>query len=81
MSLPSKSRLARPQRLCSHLLHVINPHATILFESNLDELTAKDFLGHADVHTTKLIYTDLRSRKKKNEAKKFSSYMARHYDK
>jgi Site-specific recombinase XerD len=65
----------------------ITPHqlrhayATILFESNLDELTAKDFLGHADVHTTKQIYTDLRSHKKKNEVKKFSSYMARHYDK
>ena len=53
-------------------------YATILYESKVDEKTAQALLGHADIHTTMQIYTDLRQRHRKNQVKKVESYMKKY---
>lgn len=46
---------------------MVNPHqlrhnyATVLFEAGIDDLTAQKLLGHADIATTRAIYTSLRN--------------------
>jgi integrase len=39
-------------------------YATTLFEAGVDELTAQELLGHADIETTRAIYTHLRNKQK-----------------
>jgi integrase len=39
-------------------------YATVLFEAGVDELTAQKLLGHADIETTRAIYTHLRNKQK-----------------
>ena len=39
-------------------------YATILYEAGIDELTAKELLGHADIQTTHAIYTHIRQGKR-----------------
>ena len=43
-------------------------YATILYEAGVDELTAKELLGHADIQTTHAIYTHLRQGKRDEAA-------------
>lgn len=56
----------------------ITPHqlrhnyATVLYEAGIDELTAQDLMGHADIATTRAIYTSLRKQHKSEEIKKLS---------
>lgn len=57
---------------------LISPHqlrhnyATILFEQNVDVLTAKDIMGHKDISTTQNIYTSLRQKHRGEEVKKIA---------
>ena len=50
--------------------HNLTPHvfrhgfATLLFESDVDEYTAKELLGHSDIDVTREIYTHLRQKQK-----------------
>ena len=44
-------------------------YATILYEAGVDELAAKELLGHADIQTTHEIYTHIRQGKRKDTAK------------
>ena len=44
-------------------------YATILYEAGIDEITAKELLGHADIQTTHAIYTHLRQGKRDEAAK------------
>lgn len=68
----------RGERLCARTewRPMIAPHqlrhyfATILYENNIDILTAKDLLGHKDIETTQKIYTSLR---KKHKHKQFDA--------
>lgn len=48
--------------LCSHILR--HEYSTNLFYSGVDELEAQQLMGHADISTTRKIYTHLRSEKK-----------------
>lgn len=48
---------------------------TIMFEAGTDELTAQKILGHADIATTRAIYTDLRNAQKAKSVKKFNKKM------
>lgn len=49
---------------------LVTPHqlrhgyATILYEAGIDELTAMELMGHADIETTRRIYTHLRQSKR-----------------
>lgn len=59
----------------------ITPHqirhgyATILYEAGVDAKAAQDLLGHADVHTTMQIYTDIRQRHREDQAAKLADYL------
>ena len=50
--------------------HNLTPHvfrhgyATLLFEADVDEYTAKELLGHSDIDVTRAIYTHLRQKQK-----------------
>ena len=63
----------------------ITPHqlrhgyATLLHESDIDAKTAQSLLGHADIHTTLQIYTDIRDGHRKAQADKLTGYMAKKY--
>lgn len=50
-------------------------YATLLYEAEIDVKAAQSFLGHADIHTTQQIYTDLRDRKRHADAHKLTNYM------
>ncbi len=60
----------RAGRLCTRTewRPLITPHqlrhyyATVLYENNIDLLTAKRLMGHKDIETTQRIYTSLRNR-------------------
>lgn len=58
---------------------LITPHqlrhgyATVLFEAGIDELTAMSLMGHADIVTTRSIYTHLRQAKKAAAVKQLNS--------
>lgn len=58
---------------------LISPHqlrhhyATVLFEQEIDELTAKDIMGHKDITTTREIYTSLRKKHKEGQHKKINA--------
>lgn len=57
---------------------LITPHqlrhnfATVLFEQDVDVLTAKNIMGHKDVSTTQSIYTSLRQKHRESEIKKIA---------
>lgn len=50
-------------------------YATILFESGVDAVTAKDLLGHSDIKTTLGIYTHLSKEKKQNDISKLNVFL------
>jgi integrase len=47
--------------------------ATLMFEMNVDELTAQRILGHSRVEITREIYTDLREKQNQKSVKKFNA--------
>lgn len=51
---------------------------TIMFEAGTDELTAQKVLGHANITTTRAIYTDLRNAQKAKSVKKFNKEMMKY---
>lgn len=55
-------------------------YATLLFEAGIEAKTAQEWLGHADVHTTQQIYTDIRAKKEKLDSSKFATYMETSYE-
>lgn len=52
-------------------------YATVLYEADIDEKTAQSLLGHADIHTTLQIYTDIRTKYLEDQVQKISEYMGR----
>lgn len=50
-------------------------YATLLYESGVDVLTAKTYLGHASVRMTMDIYTHLSEQKKISESSKLDAYL------
>lgn len=55
------------QELCTHMLR--HEFSTNLFYSGVDELEAQALMGHADISTTRKIYTHLRSQNKQAKSK------------
>lgn len=53
-------------------------YATILYEAGIDEMMAKDLLGHANISTTKNIYTHIRQSRKDSAAELLNQFFARH---
>lgn len=59
----------------------VSPHqirhayATILYEAGIDELIAKDLLGHASISTTRNIYTHIRQNQKKAAAEMLNKFI------
>lgn len=51
-------------------------YATILYEAGVDELTAMELMGHADITTTHKIYTHLRQHQKSLAADKLNKRFA-----
>lgn len=51
-------------------------YCTLLYEAGVDVLTAKEFMGHADVTTTMGIYTHLRDQKKRKSAAALNDYLS-----
>ena len=60
--------------LTAHVLR--HGYATLLFEADVDEYTAQRLLGHADITTTRSIYTHLRQRKQQASLDKLRAYVA-----
>lgn len=56
-------------------------YCTILYEAGIDELTAMELMGHADISTTRAIYTHLRQSRREGVAdilnKQFSSIVVK----
>lgn len=50
-------------------------YATLLFEAGVDEYTAQRLLGHANIETTRAIYTHLRNKKKQESINKLREYV------
>lgn len=50
-------------------------YATMLFEADVDEYTAQKLLGHADITTTRAIYTHLRQKKKNESVEKLRNFV------
>lgn len=50
--------------------------ATFLFEAGIDEKDAQEILGHADISTTKNIYTHIRDSRRKQTAEKLNEYIS-----
>lgn len=51
-------------------------YATILYESGVDAVTAKDLLGHSDIKTTLGIYTHLSAEKKQSDISKLNAFLS-----
>lgn len=49
-------------------------YATMLFEAGIDEKDAQDLMGHADITTTRTIYTHIRNKRKKETAQKLNAF-------
>lgn len=60
--------------LTAHMLR--HGYATLLFEAEVDEFTAQRLLGHADITTTRSIYTHLRQRKQQQSLEKLRAFVA-----
>lgn len=50
-------------------------YATMLFEADVDEYTAQKLLGHADITTTRAIYTHLRQKKQNESVEKLRKFV------
>lgn len=50
-------------------------YATILFEAGVDEMVAKDLLGHSDIAVTKNIYTHIRQKKRDVAFQQLNDYI------
>ena len=50
-------------------------YATILYEAGIDEMIAKDLLGHASISTTHNIYTHIRQTKKQSAAQMLNDFL------
>lgn len=67
-----------------HFEPMITPHmlrhgyATILYEADVDPKASQEFLGHADIHTTMQIYTDLRRKQRSAQILKLTDHMKRY---
>lgn len=48
-------------------------YATLLYEAGVDELSAQNLMGHADVGFTRKIYTDLRAKHKAKDVDKLAA--------
>lgn len=59
--------------LTAHVLR--HGYATMLFEAGVDEFTAQRLLGHANISTTRVIYTHLRNKKKQESIEKLRDYV------
>jgi len=59
-----------------HAHELRHTYATILFEADVDMLTAQHLLGHADSQTTLQIYTHLREAKRAASVCKLDAYLA-----
>lgn len=57
--------------------HFRHGTATLLYEANVDILTAQSILGHANVETTIAIYTELRKKQKNKNVSKFSRVLSK----
>lgn len=55
-------------------------YATLLFEAGVDEFTAQRLLGHANIETTRSIYTHLRNNKKQESLSKLREYVQEQID-
>lgn len=62
------------ERFTPHYLR--HTHASILFMSGVDVMTAKELMGHADIETTLGIYTHLSKTHKKKEISKLNEYLS-----
>lgn len=61
--------------LTAHVLR--HGYATLLFEADVDEFTAQKLLGHADITTTRAVYTHLRQRKQQASLDKLRAYVSK----
>ena len=59
--------------LTAHMLR--HGYATLLFEAGVDEYTAQRLLGHADITTTRSIYTHLRQRQNQQSLAKLRAFV------
>lgn len=48
--------------------------ATMLFEAGIDEKDAQELMGHADITTTRSIYTHIRNKRRDETAKKLNDF-------
>lgn len=67
------SSLGLPSEITSHYLR--HTYATLLYESGVDVLTAKSYLGHASIQMTMDVYTHLSDQKKISESSKLDAYL------
>lgn len=51
--------------------------ATLMFESGVDDLTAKTVLGHSRIEVTREIYTELRSKQKATQVSKLNDVLSK----
>lgn len=67
--------------LCTHILR--HEFSTNLFYSGVDEMEAQQLMGHADISTTRKIYTHLRSQNKsaKSKMNNFVADLKKEYEK
>jgi len=49
-------------------------YATMLFEAGIDEKDAQELMGHADLQTTRTIYTHIRDKRKTETAEKLNAF-------
>ncbi len=61
--------------LTAHMLR--HGYVTILFEAGVDEYTAKELAGHANIATTRAIYTHLRNKTKNASVDKLMEYVSK----
>ena len=54
--------------------------ATLMFELEVDELTAQRILGHSRIEITREIYTDLRAAQNEKSVSKFNSGLSKYLD-
>ncbi len=52
--------------------------ATLMFELDVDELTAQRILGHANIQTTRSIYTELRAKQSQKSVANFNAGMEKY---
>lgn len=67
------------QNLTAHVLR--HGYATMLYEAGVDEYTAQSLLGHADITTTRAVYTHLRKEQKIKSIDKFNQHMQEVFEK